>query len=94
MEEKTKDKNNEYFEFDRIGTMENSNVFYYKIIYEKGKKIYYPFPFSISEKSDKIKKIKYLDKIAEQKVDFSVYELDPSYEYILTIINSLKNLKY
>ena len=94
MEENTKDNNNEYFEFDRIGTMENSNVFYYKIIYEKGKKIYYPFPFSISEKSDKIKKIKYLDKIAEQKVDFGIYELDPSYEYILTIINSLKNLKY
>ena len=39
MEENTKDNNNEYFEFDRIGTMENSNVFYYKIIYEKGKKI-------------------------------------------------------
>ena len=39
MEENTKDNNNEYFEFDRIETMENSNVFYYKIIYKKGKKI-------------------------------------------------------
>ena len=55
MEEKIKNREHEYFEFDRIGIIQNSNIFYHKILNEKGKRKYYPFPYSIREKTEKIK---------------------------------------
>ncbi len=65
MEENIKNREHKYFEFDRIGIINNSNIFYHKIVNEKGKRKYYPFLYSIREKRDKIKKIKYLDKVVE-----------------------------
>ena len=55
MEEKIKNREHEYFEFDRIGIIQNSNIFYHKILNEKGKRKYYLFPYSIREKTEKIK---------------------------------------
>ena len=65
MEEIIKNWEYEYFEFDRIGIIHNSNIFYHKIVNEKGKRKYYPFLYSIRVKRDKIKKIKFFDKIVE-----------------------------
>ena len=40
------------------------------------------------------KKIELLDEIVEQKVDFSIWNLDINYENILYKINNLEDLRY
>ena len=57
LKENTKNQNNNLLEFDRIGLMEKSNIFFYQIKINNKSKIYYPFPFNITEKSEKTKKI-------------------------------------
>ena len=94
LKENTKNQNNNLLEFDRIGLMEKSNIFFYQIKINNKSKIYYPFPFNITEKSEKTKKIQLLDEIVEQKVDFTIWNLDFNYENILYKINNLENLRY
>ncbi len=86
--------NNQNLEFDRFGLMEKSNIFYSQIKYENGIKQYFPFPYSIIEKSEKYKQIKLFDKKIVQKVDFSIWKLDSICENVLIKINSLTNLRY
>ena len=42
IEENIKNREHKYFEFDRIGIINNSIIFYPKIVNEKGKRKYYP----------------------------------------------------
>ena len=77
-----------------MGLMEKSNIFFYKIEINNKTKIYFPFPYNITEKSEKTKKIQLFDEIVEHKVDFSVWDLDFNYENILCKVNNLDDLRY
>ena len=48
--ENIKNENNNLLEFDRIGLMEKSNIFFYQITLNNKSKIYFPFPFNIRKK--------------------------------------------
>ena len=94
IKENIKNENNSFLEFDRMGLMEKSNIFFYKIEINNKTKIYFPFPYNITEKSEKTKKIQLLDETVEHKVDFSVWDLDFNYENILCKVNNLNDLRY
>ena len=94
LKENIKKEKNNLLEFDRIGLMEKSNIFFYQIKINNKSKIYFPFPFNITEKSEKTKKIQLFDEIVEHKVDFSVWDLDFNYENILCKVNNLNDLRY
>ena len=94
IKENIKNENNSFLEFDRMGLMEKSNIFFYKIEINNKTKIYFPFPYNITEKSEKTKKIQLFDEIVEHKVDFSVWDLDFNYENILCKVNNLNDLRY
>jgi len=93
IKENIKNENNTFLEFDRMGLMEKSNIFFYKIEINNKSKIYFPFPYNITEKSEK-KKIQLFDEIVEHKVDFSVWDLDFNYKNILCKVNNFDDLRY
>jgi hypothetical protein len=53
IEENIKNREHKYFEFDRIGIINNSNIFYHKIVNEKGKRKIILFYIQLDKKEIK-----------------------------------------
>ena len=79
------------FEYDKQCLLD-SNVFFFKTIKNNENKIIkYPIEFEIKKKSDKIKNIKMMDKILEDKGFIDIEKLMPNSTIITNVLNIIRN---